>query len=710
MTLSRSLARALGAITLVVAGTAGAQEPARRPAPATPAEYVKEFGTMWTFDAPPLEYWQRTYGFTATPQWLENVRMSAIRIPGCSASLVSSNGLVMTNHHCARACIASSSTPDSNYIETGFAAATLTNEKKCTGMWADRLESIEDVTQRVQSAATGRTTAQQVARRDSAIAGIQQECTTGGSNCQVVSFYNGGRYSLYRYRRFDDIRLVMAPEGNIAFYGGDPDNFTYPRYALDVTFFRIYENDRPLQPQHYLRWSAAGARENDLVFVLGNPGSTGRLLTMAQLEYLRDVQYPAQLAGYERQLAIYRQLAARSPADARQFQNTIFSLENSLKAVTGYRSGLLDSTIMASKVDFERDVRRRVQGDPQLRARYGTVFNTIATAQQELAEIAVPLRWNSFGGGSTLLNLAGAIVRIPRESQRPDSARLPQYRGPGLDRLRQQVLGTVPIDTAGERMLLAATFRAWQAELPARDSLLRAMLAYGNGSPDSAAARIIRGTTLTGVDARRTLLEGGTPAVTASTDPLIVLARRIEPVNRRLAQRAMTLETTMSANTERLGQALFAIYGTNLPPDATFTLRISDGLVKGYPYNGTVAPYKTTFYGLYERAASFDDRSPFQLPARWAERRSRIDMSVPFNFVSTNDIIGGNSGSPVIDRNGAVVGLIFDGNIESLPNRFIFTDAVARSVSVHSAGIIEALRSMYDAGRIADELLGGATP
>ena len=707
MIFSRLLTRAIGMLALLaIAGVAAAQEPARRAEPQPLGDYVKEFGTMWTFDAPPIDYWKRTYAFTADSAWLERVRLSAVRIPGCSASLVSANGLVMTNHHCARACTAGASTPDSNYIETGFAAATAADEKKCSGMWADQLQTIQDVTDRVQKAATGRTTATQVARRDSAIAAIEQECTAPGFNCQVVSFYNGGRYSLYRYKRWTDVRLVMAPEGDIAFYGGDPDNFTYPRYDLDLTLLRIYENDQPLKPQHHLRWSAAGANDGELVFVVGNPGSTGRLLTMAQMEYLRDVQYPAQLAGYERQLAVYRELASRSPEYQRQLQNPIFSLENSFKAVTGYRSGLVDSAIMARKADFERDIRRRIQADPQLRSRYGTVFNNIANAQQELARIAVPLRWNSFGGGSTLLSQAGALVRIPRESGLPDSLRLPAYRGPALDRLRQQVQADTPIDTLAERMLLAGIFRAWKAELPANDPLLRAALAHGNGDPDAAAAHLVRTTTLTDVNARRALLEGGAPAVAASKDPLIVLARAIDPVNHRLSHRAMALETTISANIEKLGQALFAAYGTNLPPDATFTLRISDGVVKGFPYNGTLAPYKTTFYGLYERAAAFDDKPPFKLPKRWVDRKDRLDLAVPYNFVSTNDIIGGNSGSPVINRNGEVVGLIFDGNIESLPNRFIFTDDVARSVSVHSAGIIEALRKMYDGERIADELQG----
>lgn len=669
--------------------------------------FVKEFGTMWTFDAPPLDYWRSTYNFSPDQQWLDHVRLSAVRIPGCSASFVSSAGLVMTNHHCGRSCTASASPPDTNYVDVGFAARNMSDEKKCDGMWADQLQSIQDVTDRIRRAITATAPSAQVGQRTAEIARIERECAEQTSLlCQVVTYYQGGMYSLYRYKHYTDVRLVMAPEGSIAFYGGDPDNFTYPRYDLDLTLLRVYENGQPLRPRDYFRWSAGGAAENELVFVVGNPGSTGRMLTMAQMEYLRDVDYPYRLAQYDRLLRAYRARSAASPQAARQYENIIFSLENSKKAVTGYRRGLVDSTIMGRKRAFENDFRARVMANPRLRARYGTAWSEIERAERDLAAMSRQLQWQSFAGGSALLNLAGAIVRVPLMSPLADSQRLTQYRGPGLDRIRQQILAEAPIDTAFERMALAATLIAWKEALPSNDVILRAALGYGNGDPEAAAARIVARTTLADVAARRALLEGGPALVARSSDPLIVLARQLEPVNRRLATRGMQLESVVSANAEKLGRAIFEAYGRSLPPDATFTLRISDGVVKGYAYNGTIAPYKTTFAGLYDRSASFDNKPPFELPRRWVDRKDRLDMTTPYNFVSTNDIIGGNSGSPVINRGAEVVGLIFDGNIESLPNRFIFTDDVARSVSVHSRSITEALRKMYDAAWIADELEG----
>lgn len=673
---------------------------------ATPAGFVKEFGTMWTFDAPPLAYWKARYDFAPDKAWLDHVRLSAVRIPGCSASFVSANGLVMTNHHCARECTASSSPRDSNYVQTGFSAASLADEKRCANMWADQLQSVEDVTARVRAAMTARTASQQVLQRAAEIDRIQRSCATEASTvCEVVTFYQGGMYSLYKYKRWTDIRLVMAPEEGIAFYGGDPDNFTYPRYCLDVTFIRVYENDQPLKPRDYLKWSATGAAEGELVFVTGNPGSTGRLLTLAQMEYLRDVDYPNRLAGYDRMLGIYRTLSAMSPEAARAYQNPIFSNENSKKAVTGYRVGLLDSAIMAQKRAFERDFRRRIDNDEVLRARYGGTWGAIAEAVRQQKAIASQLLWPSFGGGSNLLNWAGIIVRLPSQSALPDSMRLAQYRGDAPARLRQLVANG-NVDTTFERLALAATFAAWKKAVPATNPILQAALAYGAGNPDSAAAAIMRQTALANADARRALLNGSTASIAVSRDPLVRLARMIDPVNRRLAERNARLEATISANAALIGQALFAAYGTSLPPDATFTLRISDGVVAGFPYNGTIAPPKTTFFGMYDRWASFDGKHPFNLPKRWLDGREQLDLTTPINFVSTNDIIGGNSGSPVINRYGEVVGLIFDGNIESLPNRFIFTDAIARSVSVHSRGITEALRKLYNGGRIADELEG----
>ena len=708
MLTSRSVLRALAlAAALVVSAEAQGQSAAQRQATAKlpPPTYKPEFGTMWTFDAPPLDYWRRTYGFAPDQKWLDHVRLASVRLPNCSASFVSSRGLVMTNHHCGRDCTASSSPPDSNYIQTGFAARTLADEKKCAGLYVDQLQSIQNVTDRVRAAITGKTPAEQAAQRTAVITQIQTECNQQTQlNCQVVSLYQGGIYSVYRYRRFNDIRLVMAPEADIAFFGGDPDNFTYPRYDLDLTLLRVYENGQPYTPTDYLKWSPAGAIENELVFVVGNPGSTGRLNTIAQMEYLRDVGYPATLAAYKRALAIYAELARTDTSAARRYQNDVFGVANSQKAVTGYRAGLLDTLSMAKKRAFEQELRARIAADPKLQAQYGGTFDAIANAQRELASFNPQLRYYGFGGGSQLLQVAAGIVRVAEFANAPDSARLPQYRGPGLDNIRRQILSPVPLDTAYERLAIAAQLRAAQGELPANDPFLRVALA--GKTPEARAAELVRGTRLTDPAFRQQLVQGGAAAVQASTDPLIVFARQVDPLNRTQLARANALNAIIATNSEKIGQALFAAYGTALPPDATFTLRISDGVVKSFPSNGTIAPYKTTFYGLYERSAAFDDKDPFKLPQRWVDRKANLDLATPYNFVSTNDIIGGNSGSPVINRNAEVVGLVFDSNIEGVSNRFIFSDAIGRTVSVHSRAIPEALRKMYDGSRIADELQG----
>ncbi|MDQ3223311.1 MAG: S46 family peptidase, partial [Gemmatimonadota bacterium] len=691
-----------------IADKAGAQV-AVSAAPDTSAKlppgYVKEFGTMWTFEAPPLDYWKARYGFTPPQRWLDHVRLASVRLPNCSASFVSSRGLVMTNHHCARECITAVSTPDSNFQALGFVARNQSDERKCPGLYVDQLQSIEDVTGRIQAAASARAPARQVAQRDSAIAAIQDACTQEtGLTCQVVSYYQGGIYSLYRFTRFDDIRLVMAPEEAISFFGGDPDNFTYPRYDLDLTLYRVYQNGQPFQPKNHLKWSANGAKEGDVVFVTGNPGSTGRLLTVAQMEYLRDVQYPALLDSYDRNLALLEDLSKKDDATRRALENQIFSLKNSKKAVTGYLSGLQDSSLMTKKRAFERDFRGRIARDPKLRARYGTSWDAIASGQRQLGAIARQQRWYSFSG-SPLMNAAGGIVRIPAQARLPDSLRLPQYRSGGLEVIRSSLLADMPGDLEQDKQMLQAWLTEASKDLPLNDPYLKAFL--GGRSPEVAAEAAVNGTTLADSAARAALIEGGAGAVAASKDPLIVLARKLNPIAMRVQQRSARLSDVISANAERVGQAIFAAYGRSLPPDATFSLRISDGVVQGYPMNGTVAPYKTTFHGLFGRSAAFDNKPPFNLPERWKSHKARLDLAQPFNFVTTNDIIGGNSGSPVINRNAEVVGLIFDGNIEQLPNRFLYLDEIGRAVAVHSEGIVEALRKVYEADRIADELEGG---
>src|SRR3954469_13027519 len=354
-----------------------------------PAGFIEEFGTMWTFEAPPLDYWKTRYGFTPSQQGLDHVRLASIRLPNCSSSFVSSQGLVMTNHHCARECISAVSTPDSNFQVLGFVAKNQADERKCPGLYVDQLQGIEDVTAKVQKVVTATTPARQVTQRNAAIDSLEEACETGPDlQCQVITYYQGGAYSLYRFKRFSDLRLVMAPEEAISFFGGDPDNFTYPRYDLDLSLMRVYENGRPYQPKDYLKWSRAGAKEGDLVLVTGNPGSTGRLLTVAQMEFLRDVQYPAQLSSYERNLAVLRELSQRDDETRRAVENDIFSLENSKKAVTGSLSGLQDSSLMAKKRTFERDFRKRIARDPKMQARYGPAFAAIETAMKEETALA----------------------------------------------------------------------------------------------------------------------------------------------------------------------------------------------------------------------------------------------------------------------------------------------------------------------------------
>lgn len=703
---------ALVAVLLIPALVGAQAKPAKVPAASAaqvqtgPGGWIKEFGTMWTFEAPPLAYWKGRYGFEPSAEWLEHVRLSAVRIPGCSASFVSDNGLVMTNHHCARSCISAVSPKDTSYQEAGFVSAKLEDEKKCPNMYADQLIGTEDVTAKIRAAVTSKKTSEQVEQRDKAISDIQSACqSSAGLICQVVTFYQGGKYSLYRYKRYGDVRLVMAPEEATSFFGGDPDNFTYPRFDLDLTLLRIYDNNEPFNAPHYLHWNAKGAVEGELTFVVGNPGSTGRLLTMAQMTYLRDLQYPFTLASYKTQIGFYKALVAESEANKRQYENTVFGLENSQKAVTGYNVGLLDKNIMAKKAAFETDFRARIMAKPDLAAKYGKAWDNIATAQKELGSFFVGQQFQGFGG-PTLLGLAAGIVRIPEQEKLADSLRLSAYRGQALARAKAQLGANMPVDVAMNKKLFAMQLTRAQAALPANDPFLKAAL---NGrTPEAAAEALIGGSTLANVETRKALLEGGAAAVAASTDPLIVFARTVNPMATKHAMRAQKLNTTVSANVELVGQALYAAYGESLPPDATFTLRITDGLVAGFPYNGTIAPYKTSIYGLYGRSAEFDNKPPFKLAQRWEAARAAVDMTTAINFTSTHDIIGGNSGSPVINANAEVVGLVFDGNIESLPNRFIFTDDVARTVSVHTAGITEALRKVYGASRLVNELQAAA--
>jgi hypothetical protein len=514
--------------------------------------------------------------------------------------------------------------------------------------------------------------------------------------------YRGGQYKLYRFRRYTDVRLVFAPEDSITFFGGDPDNFTFPRHDLDMSFYRAYANNEPVHTE-YFRFSQNGSREGDLVFVTGNPGSTGRLNTMAQLEYLRDIGYPVQLDQLARVVGVYQQLGALSPERAAALRNPLFGAQNSFKAITGYQSGLLDPQLMARKRTWEQEFRSRVNADATLRRQYGDAWEQVTRIRQQMRQLDKQRRYHAFGAyGTRLLSLAGVLVRLPVESSKPDSTRLPAFREANRAALERALYSATPVDTTAEIRMLAAYLSAMASELPATDPVLRAALQ--GRTPEDAARALVSASQILTADQRRALVQSGASAVVASSDPFIALAKVIDPLQRDIDRQWTALANQEAQQDERFGRALFAVYGNTVAPDATFSLRITDGEVLRYPYNGTLAQPYTTFYGLFDRHYGFGGQSPWNLPPRWLARRDSLNLATPLNAVSTNDIIGGNSGSPVISRDGEVVGLIFDGNIESLPPRFLFTETRPRSVWVDSRAIIEAMRRVYDAGALADEL------
>jgi len=675
--------------------------------PASSTEYPGlETGKMWTFDAPPLDYWAKRYDFHPSQAWLDHARLSSVRIPGCTASFVSADGLIMSNHHCARGCADAVTHPGEDFLANGFYAPTRAEERACPNFSVDQLVEITDVTSQVNGAVPHGATADRAATaRDSASEAIQNACeqATPNSHCEVITMYRGGQFKLYRFHRWTEARLVFVPETDAASFGGDPDNFTYPRHDMDMSFIRVYENGQPAHVDQYYRWSQNGSKEGDLVFVVGNPGNTSRLQTIAQLEYLRDAQYPAALTSLNSQVAVYQQLARLSPERARAAENTIFYLQNSQKAYLGYLAGLLDRQLLDRKRDWERNFRAKVNADPNLRKLYGPAWTNIALIKQQQRTLDVRSRYYGFGAfRSRLLNMAGALVRLPVETAKPDSVRLPAYREANRGNLERMLNNPAPIDTTQEIALLTSYFTAMARELPATDPVRRAALA--GRSPADAARAMVTSTEIGTADARKALLQGGTPAVAASHDPFIRLARVIDPLARPIIKRVNALAHQEEQNDELVARALLAVFGNTVAPDATFSLRISDGEVARYPYNGTFGQPYTTFYGLYDRTFGFAGQAPWNLAPRWLAAKDRVNLATPLNGVSTNDITGGNSGSPLINRNGEIVGLIFDGNIEQLPLDFIFLEATGRSVWVDSRGIIEALRHVYDAGTLADEL------
>ena len=657
---------------------------------------------MWTFDNPPIEQLEKQYDFKPSQEWLDHLRLSAVRFNnGGSGSFVSGAGLVMTNHHVGFDCIQKLSSAETDHVKKGFIAQSFEDEAACPDLELNVLVSMEDVTDRVQGAVKG--AKDEVAARKEEIARIEKEChDKTGLRCNAVTLYGGGQYMIYRYRKHTDVRLVFAPEQQIAFFGGDFDNFTYPRHDFDVALFRVYEDGKPLRPEHFLEWSKSGAREDDLVFVVGNPGYSGRQLTVAQLTFLRDTQYPLRVEFYTRLLADLEAYAAKGKEQRRQSKKLIFALQNALKAYGGFLEGLEDEDLMAGKVKQEAEIKKAVKKNKKLKKEIESAWTDIEKAQKVHRKIAAARLVSAFRG-SELYKIAEIVVRLPAEKKKPNEKRLEEYRDSNLESLELKLYSEAPLYPDMEEVVIRASLEEALARLGEDDALVTAAL--GGRKPAEVAAAVAQETTLVDPEKRRALVEGGVKAVEKSKDPLVRLALALDPITRKLRKR---YENKVEGVEEKAGglisKAWFAAYGKSIPPDATFTLRLAYGTVKGYEAEGTKVPWKTTFYGLYDRYHSFGGKAPYHLPKTWKEKKDSFKMGTPLNFVSTNDIIGGNSGSPVVNTAGQVVGLVFDGNIESLVWRFVYTDEKERCVSVHSSAIKRALYDVYDASHIGWEL------
>src|SRR5216684_4327497 len=662
---------------------------------------------MWLYNEAPKNKIKTKYGFELTQQWLDHVRLSSVRFNnGGSGSFVSADGLTFTNHHVGAGCVQQLSTGGHDYIKTGFYAKIMADEAKCPNLELNQLVGIEDVTDKINTGVKPEMSAADAGQAQRAnMSRIEKDCaTSAGLRCDVVTFYSGQVYNLYKYKKYTDVRLVFAPEFDIAFFGGDPDNFTYPRYDLDITFFRLYENDKPAHLDNYLQWSRTGVQDGDLIFVSGHPGNTSRLLTLAQLEYLRDVQYPAALRMYKRRIVLLQDFSSQSEENARIAKEDIFGLQNSQKAVAGFQSGLVDKSIIDAKASDEASLRAAFKANLK-NANVGDPWDEIAQAMKLQRDIFLQLTYleRLRGFASGLSQIARVLVRAAAEKPKPNQDRLREFRDSALPSLEQQLFSTAPVYKNFDTVLLADSL----AEM--RDTLGQdnpdVQKALNGKTPADAAKEMVANTKLDDVAVRKQLYEGGQAAIKASTDPLIVVMRAIDPDARAVRKQFDDrIDSVVRRDGTTIAKARFEQNGFTQPPDATFTLRLSYGAVKGYQENGKAIPYFTNVGGAYEHAAEHNNQSPYNLPESWMKAKPKVDLKTPLNFVSTADIIGGNSGSPTVNQKGEVVGIIFDGNIQSLPWNFGYRDTQGRAVSVDSRGIQEALRKIYGASALADEL------
>ena len=664
---------------------------------------------MWLFNNPPKAHLKAKYNFEPTDAWLNHLQKSSVRFnSGGSGSFVSANGLVMTNHHVAADALQKMGTKDRNYYRDGFHAKTYAEESKCEAMELNVLMSIEDVTERVNaSSKAGAKAEDSFAARRAVISEIEKESLDKTSlRSDVVTLYQGGAYHLYRFKKYTDVRLVFAPEQQIAFFGGDPDNFEYPRFDLDMAFFRVYENDKPAKIEHFLKWSKAGAKEDELVFVSGHPGKTNRLNTVDELQYFRDIGYPFLLNRLNRWEVLLNAFSGRSEENARQAKEFLFGVQNSRKARVGGLGGLLDPELMARKQAYELKLKEAVAKDAKL-ADAKTAWDKVTASEKIRAELIKPytVLEGAAGFNCEIFGIARTLVRAAEEKPKKNQERLREFRDSALESMELQLFSEEPIYDEYEIVKLADGLSFMASILGYKHPIVVTSLA--GKSPQQRAAELVLGSKLKDVNERKRLYKEGTKAITASKDPILLLALAVDAESRKIRKRMeLEVEEPKRQAYAEIAKVKFALEGTSTYPDATFTLRLAFGTVKGYEENGKKVPAETYYSGLYERSTEHMNKSPFDLPQRWIDKKSKLDMKVPLNFVCTADIIGGNSGSPVVNKDAEVVGLIFDGNIQSLVLDFAFTEEQGRAVSVHSQGMIEALRKVYEATNVADELEG----
>jgi hypothetical protein len=669
-------------------------------------------GKMWTFEYPPINYFKEEYNFAPSTEWLEHVRLSALRFATyCSASFISEDGLIMTNDHCARESATEVTNEGEKINDSSFYAEDISKERKVPGLFVDQLVLIKDVTDEIQKETDkGISYEDKIKREDDVIKAItDREEKESGLSIHITPLYNGGRYSLYGYKRYNDVRLVFIPESQLGYFGGDDDNFTYPRYNLDCSFFRIYENEKPLKAKNYFKWNNDGAKEGEPVFVVGNPGSSNRLNTIAQLEYDRDYQYPRILAYYRNMMSIYSHLMETEPQKQDEFNNDYLKYSNSEKAISGYLDGLRNPILMLKKRDFENRFRNSVNKQADLKEKYGGLWDKIASTRKEMAVISKETDLYVINPltSSDYFLIAQEILNIADELKYPEDQRSDDYKGTSLDSTIESLMPS-DFDKVKNRDLLISQIKELYNKSGKENKYIMGLT--GGKDPDSAAAVILSNSILTDESKIKDLIKLGPDSLYKSTDPFISFISKTDERESELQTKSNEIEFREKEYNISLGRALYDVYGTSIPPDATFTLRISDGVIKGFNYNGTIAPPFTTFYGMYDRYYSFNKKFPWSLPDRWKTPPAEFDLSVPFNFSATNDIIGGNSGSPIINEKGEIVGLAFDGNIQSLPGDFIYDPSENRTIAVHPKGITEALIKIYKADNLAKEIEEGKLP